>query len=685
MISTGTRFLLVAVTLLSTASHTAAQYPAWVPDGFNRFSEGTAIRNTDRVDDLQVTGPGVATEAFAVSGQAFSHALRVTVDSPTRFVRDIRLRIPLNVAVQESGSFAIIFHARAGSGDYAQLDAVFETTDSPPARSLSKTAAPRSEWVQYVFTGTTNAGGESAFGFDLGAMRQTVEIGGIECIYFGQSLRQKKIDDFESHVYAGREADHPWRAQARDRIEKIRKADATIIVTGEGKPVSNASIDVAMREHAFDFSTAVQAPELVSGSGRYRDSLLSLFNKGGLENYLKWKNLYEPRIDTAVMAVDWMHEQGLRQRGHVLVWPSLEQHIPDWVSRDPATLAQEILDHIDKTVTLFKGKISEWDVINELYGHHSAVDLLGKPAMVDWFHAAHKADSACILYINDNNTIVKNDPAKRAFYHETVEYLLDNGAPLHGIGFQGHFREHRILSPLAVLSTLDEFMAHGLDLQITEFDIFTTDNALQADFTRDILLAMFSHPGIVGFQMWGFWQGAHRGSADHLNGYMYNLNWGPKPNAVAYTDLVFDTWWTNTSGTTDARGEFRFRGYKGAYDITVRHGGKSETFAVDLTADTRVRLDLDGQGQVVSASRPLRPRARFERTSKGLRITNGSRSARLRCSLVDVRGRRIRSAVVLPGKAHRFDAAGDGAGIYLLVIEADGTNREVYREFVTIR
>ena len=57
-------------------------------------------------------------------------------------------------------------------------------------------------------------------------------------------------------------------------------------------------------------------------------------------------------------------------------------------------------------------------------------------------------------------------------------------------------------SPENILQTLDRFAGFGLDMQITEFDVERTDRDLQARYTTDFLIAVFSHPATVGLLTW---------------------------------------------------------------------------------------------------------------------------------------------------------------------------------------
>jgi endo-1,4-beta-xylanase len=89
---------------------------------------------------------------------------------------------------------------------------------------------------------------------------------------------------------------------------------------------------------------------------------------------------------------------------------------------------------------------------------------------------------------------------------------------------------------------------------------------------------LFSHPSVVGFQMWGFWEGSHW----RPKGAMYRKNWDPKPNAEAYRDLVFRRWQTDEKTTTDANGACAVRGFLGEYRVTVQAAGKAQVVKAKL-------------------------------------------------------------------------------------------------------
>ncbi len=150
-----------------------------------------------------------------------------------------------------------------------------------------------------------------------------------------------------------------------------------------------------------------------------------------------------------------------------------------------------------------RGQIAEWDAVNETIGNPDLVRLLGRDEIVRWFQTVREAAPGIPLYLNENS--VENGNKTEAFEKE-LQFLLDKGAPLGGIGLQGHLGAIPIPT---IQRNIERFGKFNLPIKITEFDIVTPDEALQGDFTRDFLTLAFSILQTEGFLMWGFWDGSH--------------------------------------------------------------------------------------------------------------------------------------------------------------------------------
>ncbi|GJM30983.1 MAG: hypothetical protein DHS20C17_36180 [Cyclobacteriaceae bacterium] len=165
---------------------------------------------------------------------------------------------------------------------------------------------------------------------------------------------------------------------------------------------------------------------------------------------------------------------------------------------------------------------------------------------------------------------------------------------LDGIGFQAHIGGFPN-SIYDVYGTLEDFyQTFGTKAKVTEYDTNEAiSDELAATYLRDFMTIVFSHQSTDGFLMWGFWDGAHW----HDNAPLFYQDWTIKPAGEAFIDLVFDEWWTEDSGQTDANGAFDVRGFKGTYKITIDCGNEVLVDTIQLRNDM---LIVKSEGQIVT-------------------------------------------------------------------------------------
>jgi GH35 family endo-1,4-beta-xylanase len=552
--------------------------------------------------------------AVAVTGQIFTQVLRVsTLRIPPRpWVTQLTFS---NTAAVRAGDVLFLsvwarrLESRAESGE-ACAEFVFEQRGPPWTKSVTRSMAVGPQW-QHVYlpfvAAEDYAAGQAQACFRVGYQAQVLELAAFELLNCGATNLHALPRSTAG--YAGKEPGAPWRAAAAARIDTLRKATLRLaVVDTNGRPLSGAVVQVRMRQHTFGFGSAVAAryftaDATTSDAQHYRAMVKKLFNKVVLENDLKWPSWcgewHGPAGRTdAIAAVDWLRARGIAVRGHCLVWPGWD-NVPDFLralSNAPARLRQAVLTHIADEAGALRGKIVEWDVINEAYSNHDVMDLLGNAVMAEWFKTAHAADPAAKLYINDYSILSACglDTVHQNHYFATIKSLLQQGAPLAGIGMQSHFGWD-VTPPPRLLAVLDRFAALHTEIQATEFDISMTDEQLQAQYMGDFMTALFSHPAVAGIVMWGFWEGAHWRPEAAL----FRRDWRVKPAGQVWQDLVRKQWWTNADGVTDAQGMYSARGFKGTYQIRVSRDELTSTTSVMLTNDpchVRVRLAAPAAG-----------------------------------------------------------------------------------------
>ena len=465
-----------------------------------------------------------------------------------------------------------------------------QRNSSPYEKSLYSRLPLTKDWqlVNIPFASVNNyKPGQTNFCLCIGDYVQTIQAGGFTLQNMEKNVDIDKLPNTDKDRlgnYDGRSPDAPWRKVAAQNIEKYRKGDLQITVTNQaGKPIHGATVDVKMTQHAFRFGTAVHSSILDPGAKfwindpqdkqRMMQIVKDNFNIVTHESNLKWPTWIQPfRRKAADKLIDWLMENNIALRGHVMVWPGWSHgkyhHTPDHIiklTQDPANrdkVAQMVIDHIMEIGTLYGDKVTTWDVINEPTLHHDLTDYLGGDHIfIDWFKAARKAAPHARLVLNETTggTVVSD-----RYFYKAIKMLVDAKAPIDAVGFQSHFGQTAVGIP-EQLKLIDKYAALGLKIDITEFDLDGFDAKYQADYTRDFMTACFSHPAVDTFIVWGIWSEKHWKPSRA----MYDKKWNLKPNGKAWMDLVKKQWWTTETGKTDLQGKYQIRGFNGKYQITV--------------------------------------------------------------------------------------------------------------------
>jgi GH35 family endo-1,4-beta-xylanase len=571
------------------------------PEPTGRYGEvpGTNLLPASGVRAFQIGGKAerVALSYVDVSGQPFKEALRAEIKERSGNTWDVQVQARVEQAVAAGDVLLATFYLRTEStraeSTEGQTEFVMELARDPWTKSVSHPVRAGREWKQIHVrfkAAQSYAPGEAQLIFRLGYEPQLIEIGGVTVENFGTKLSLSALPTTKI-TYPGMEPDAPWRAGAAERIEKLRKGELAVTVKDRtGKPVPGAEVSIEMKRSSFGFGSAVVAQALVQPAPnnlKYGQLVPELFNMAVFENNLKWQPLAGEwgagwTLDVAKQGAAWLEERGLETRGHVLVWPSF-RNLPRSVKaleKDPGKLRAAVKQHVKELATAMRGTLVHWDVMNEPFDNHDLMDLLGRDVMVEWYEEARAADPTAKLFINDYAILSGGGgtTSHRDHYEETIRFLLDKGAPLDGIGMQGHFGA-ALTSPDDLFAILDRYAKFGKQIWVTEFDLDIEDEELAGKYLRDFYTTLFSHPAVGGILMWGFWDGAHW----KRNAPLYREDWSLKPAGQVYRELVLRDWRTDVSGKTDPDGSFRTRAFLGRYDIRIANGGQSKTRTVDLT------------------------------------------------------------------------------------------------------
>ncbi len=547
------------------------------------------LTTTTSAQSALVIGSAATSVGLTRQGQILRLTAGVRPPNPW----DVQLQVPVGFGIKKGDTLLVGFSLRAikaqpetGEGRTA---VVLERGEAPYTKSLEQDIPAAREWRAWSipFTAVEDVpSGKLNLNFRLGYGVQTLEFREISLVNYKATKRVAELPRTRLS-YSGSELNAPWRAEAEKRIEKYRKAALTVKVVDQktGKPLPGAQIEVVQKKHAFAFGTAVAADQLFqtgADADRYRETLLTHFNRVTIENHLKWPFWETWGKTDGLRALEWLKEKKLPVRGHCLVWPSWRNSPPNIqvLAGDKVALNKRVEGHIAEVAGACRGKVVEWDVVNEPFDNHDVTDILGRDSLARWFTLARKQESKARLFLNDYPPMDGGDSGNAHLNHfeDTLKFLKRSGAPLQGIGFQGHIGSSPV-PPVRVLRCLDRFGKLGLPIAITEFDINTDDEQLQADYTRDFLTACFSHPAVSEIILWGFWEKRHWFPKAAL----WRSDWSLKPNGKVWVELTKKKWWTRTAGTTSAAGSFVTRGFLGEYKIVITHQGKKTEVGATLS------------------------------------------------------------------------------------------------------
>ncbi len=587
------------------------------------------IGNTEQGIYNDVISYGCSEQTVTISEQDFSLASQVGVAQAGNNPWDSGWNIRNNSRVNQGDKVLVLFYLRSLSGS-AKVN-VFAERSSDFFKEFYLSTEVEEDWTPFLIrfesTDTYNAN-ELVFGYHLALQQQDLQIGGFTVINYAKQVQLEDLPtQLNNERYGGYEVDAEWRTTAAANINSLRKANLQIQFTNSaGDPISNVPITIEMQQHLFDFGTAITANRLAGNNQNdpvYQEKLGNLDGKGHgfsslvFENDLKWDGWEEQWFvnnQSVINAVNWVHQQGFRFRGHNLVWPGF-QYLPEDIQpnrNNPTYVWNRIqgrLRDMLETPGLGADRVQEWDVLNEIVANtdleptFQQVDgnVTGREFYADIFKEAKTRSPDTKLYLNDYVTISQNNTSGVQYniLHSRVQELLEAGAPIDGIGFQGHVGTNPIGIP-DVLFVLDDFYdRYGLLAKITEFDMPPdVSETLAANYLGDILTACFGHESMDGFIFWNFWDGHY-----WLNpgAHLFAEDWSVTPAGERYFELVFEEWWTDTTAMTSNEGLASIDGFKGKYEVFYGCGAETIRQSFTLDKDTTLNLICDAQ---VTAVRP---------------------------------------------------------------------------------
>jgi GH35 family endo-1,4-beta-xylanase len=502
-------------------------------------------------------------------------------------------RVGQRVSVPRTGDYVIVIRAW-GSPAGGIWPAMALLVDELEVRSLS---VDRARPADYRFQVRLEAGPHEV----AAAFSNDARLGDEDRNLYLESFRISAPADSPAPIAISGKPD-PQISRGREQdvlretepaIERNRKSDLLVrVLDSTGRPIPGAKVTAELTNHEFLFGCNIygfRQSRSAEENQAYQQRFAALFNYATVGFYWRWYEAErgKPRYRQTDEVVAWCSEHGIRMKGHPLLWGD-NAGIPAWSAGQPDAVTQR--ERVAAIMGRYNGKIGFYEVVNE--PSHLPLPLIDEP-----YRWARAVDPTANLIVNDYHVLADGAPA----FHRLLTEAIAHGVPFDGIGIQAH--EPRTMRfPLdRVRTILDRYAALGKELHITEFTPASSghkitgsykdsvwDEAAQADYAEAFYRVCFAHPAVRAITWWDL-------SDQHSwlkGGGMLRADMSPKPVYERLKKLIHEEWVTRLEGTTNAPGQFGFRGFRGTYRLKVEHAGRTIEKTFQLGKGDRQELNL---------------------------------------------------------------------------------------------
>ncbi len=205
---------------------------------------------------------------------------------------------------------------------------------------------------------------------------------------------------------------------------------------------------------------------------------------------------------------------GMALRGHNLVWHQSSGWLEAANTLSRIEMLTILKNHIDSVLGHYRGKILEWDVVNEAVDDNAGLrntfwrQRVGDDYIDSAYVWAHRADPTALLFYNDYSGEGMGAKADRIY--ALIKSMKDRGIPIHGVGLQCHFQSSKSFSTSDIDKNMKRLGALGLRVSITELDFRmklpadSAARAVQAANYAMLLKTCLDNTNCKSFLTWGF-------------------------------------------------------------------------------------------------------------------------------------------------------------------------------------
>ena len=434
-------------------------------------------------------------------------------------------------------------------------------------------------------------------------------------------------DTYPSYLHLLSQSDRAEVDRAKANIERYRKSNVTItVLDNSGIPLEGVEIAFNQTDHNFLFGFQDFEPFLFGSASMMKQAGFNLFvatpywvNVECRQGVFKWDSALGPQ------RLEQIRSMGFKIKVHPVVYYA-SFNIPAFLkTATPTQLKSETLVFVSELL-----RNIPYANIYELSNEDNRENMRGGLSIEEYIHLL-KQVSQMIRTVQKSTTITCNTAYTFGEEGGPVGYFLPDMSPLDwykfliservdfdaiGVQFRPAYyaewqvEHNRVPALTEVSQKFDQFAALGKRIHITEFQLPSKQTAelkrygnsdwnetMQAAYVEGFYTLMFSKQATDSI-VWWFIQSCLPVPDEEFEPRPFALGTSQMTAKASYytlKSLITSRWSTRGLGLTDAHGNLRYRGFGGAYALSITHRGltKKVDICVADGVSTSYRITFD--------------------------------------------------------------------------------------------
>ena len=403
--------------------------------------------------------------------------------------------------------------------------------------------------------------------------------------------------------------------------------DHDIFMLHRGHRLEGAKVEFEQLTHEFLFGSNIfmyKGYDSPAENQRYEDAFKRLFNFATVPFF--WRDL-EPQMGryrfsadsphiyrrpAPDLVVDFCKANGIKMKGHPLMWDSEEAGLPSWYPKDEYEFKKAFRHRMDAIAQRYGDDIEYWDTVNEISNRKPWVWMPEDYAFYTFKQAERSLPIESKLIYNEvgENFFWEKFHSEYSLPYLEAQSLLERGAKIDMFGLQFHlfFDKGNVdlllnglrFGPDRVFDVLDSYAKLALPLNISEITIpelplpeagvkETEAERLvreenHAKMARWYYRLFFSHPAVRAVTWWNLADGNAWGNEGVYRSGLLRDDLSEKASFKALDELINKEWHTEGELMSDDYGNVALKGFYGRYKVKITYGGKTWETELNLSS-----------------------------------------------------------------------------------------------------